>query len=730
MMNESRHYWLLALPSVGIVLLPIAVLIGDVHSRVSFISVLVLEVILLILFAVMFLMISGKWRRASLTICTLPMFLVHGYLILRTPSFIHLYQAHMYLLIAQVPLLLYLGIHACAWPFRNALEKLYRRRRKPIDIATVFSLLLFNGLLFLWGPVSLHITDLNSMPFPFLPLLFWHALYFIAAFAISFAVYKFSHPMSKPIFLWFFFAMAVMAWVYSYLLPGDYGVLDVTILSKPGHLKVSSEGVDAEYLKLFALEFTGLLLFFFLSAVAIFRFPQRVLPIVVVLNLMTVGQSLFDLGTSNGLLRAGYSGIDEAFLPENSKRAFRFSTRGNIVIFMLDMFGADLLPDIMEQYPEIRDSFRGFTWYPSTLSTGFATHSSMPSILAGPEYTPDRINASDEVLLEEKIRDAYAYYPAISHERGYDFTFVHTDYFALNEYGDDNRVTVVNSRHYAEYWLSISEEAASLDFEMDSEDYVRLFSAIGAFKISPHFVRPFIYLDGRWLLARASHQDVKHAVIHLALIDLLDSLSHVDGGLPTFKFINNELPHSPWAIGSDLRLEGNRFDHYELNSQYDFHVANFDAVYFSAVRTLKEIASFIKWLGDENLIDVTKIIIVSDHGYQGIHRQWTRLPVLRDETGNLITGSSRVNSLLLVKDYDSQSRFSVDNRLMSIADVPLIALSESDDPTLGNAKNREIVVSITPWHPRDHGLYKYHIDHQFIVSGDPADPENWRYVHQ
>jgi len=729
-MDGPRHYWLLALAFVGIALPPVAILIGNIQPEISYISVLLLETILLVLFAVMLFMVSGKWRRVSLTVFALPMFLVHGYLIIRMSSSVQLYKTHMYLLLAQVPLLLYLGIHACSWPFRAILGNLYLKHKKKIDAATVFSLILFNGLLFLWNPVSLHLTDLNSMPFPFLTLLSRHVVYFVAAFAITFAVYRLSFYLLRPVLLCIFLTMAIAAWVYTYLLPGDYGVLDATILSKPGHLRVFNQGVNSEYLKLFALEFAGLLLLFSLSLVGIFRFPRWLLPVVVILNLMTSGQTLFDLGTSDDLLKAGHSDNDEAFLPESSKPAFRFSNQGNIIVFMLDMFGADLIPAILEQYPDIQDSLKGFTWYPSTLSTGFSTYGSLPSILAGPEYTPDRVNASNGTLLEERIHNAYTYYPTISHERGYDFTFVHPDYLSLDEYINDERVTVANPRHYVEYWLSISKEAANLDFDMSPEQYVRLFSVIGFFKASPHFVRPFIYLDGRWLLTRQSYQDVKHAVIHLGFIDLLDSLSYADGGLPTFKFITNELPHTPWAIGSDLKLESSRIGDYIFDPQYEIEVANPDAVYFSAVRTMKEIASFTKWLEDENLIDVTKIVIVSDHGYSGIHRQWTKLPVLRDEVGNIITGSSRVNSLLLVKGYNSKSRFSVDNRLMSIADVPSIALSRLDDPTLGTAEDREIVVNFTSVHPRDNGPYKYRINHQFVVSGDPAESENWRYIRQ
>jgi len=724
-----RYYWLPALFFVGMALLPVAIIIGDIYSSVSFISVLVLEAILLVLFTSILLLMGGRWR-LSLIAFTLPVLFLHGYLIFRTPSFVELYKSHMFLLLAQVPLLLYLGMHACSWPFRKTIENLYLRQKKLIDLATVFSLLLLNGLLFLWNPLSLHITDLNSMPFPFLPLLSWHFLYFIAAFTISFVMYRLSIRLIRPVFLCVFFAMAVMAWFYAYLLPGDYGVLDVTVFTNPGHLRVSTDGVNPEYLRLAALECAGLLLLFSLSVMAIFRFTRIVLPVAVILNLMSGGQTLFDLGTSKGLLKAGYSGNDEAFLPKHSGQAFRFSNQGNIVIFMLDQFGADLLPDILEQYPEIRDSLRGFTWYPSTLSTGYSTYGSLPSILAGPEYTPDRVNASEGAPLKERIRKAYDYYPAVSHERGYDFTFVHPALFSLDEYDNDEQVTVVDPRNYVEYWLSISDEAADLDFNMSPEQYVRLFSAIGFFEISPHFVRPYIYLDSRWLLVRQSYQDVKHAVIHLGFLDLLDSHSYIDEGLPTFKFINNELPHRPWAIGSDLKLEASRIEDYAVDPQYGIGVINFDAVLFSAMRTMKEIVLFTKWLEDENLTDATKIVIVSDHGYSGIHRQWTKVPVLRDEVGDIISGSSAINSLLLVKDYNSRSEFNVDSRLMSIADVPSIALSEPDDPTLNSAVDREVVISLVTVHPRDHHPYKYNFAHQFVVSGDPAEPENWRYVRQ
>lgn len=98
--------------------------------------------------------------------------------------------------------------------------------------------------------------------------------------------------------------------------------------------------------------------------------------------------------------------------------------------------------------------------------------------------------------------------------------------------------------------------------------------------------------------------------------------------------------------------------------------------------------------------------------------------------GGEVGSFSRVNSLLLVIGYNSKSQFSAESRLTSIADIPPIAPSSPNDPTLSTAKDKEVALGSTSVHPRDNGSYRYRISHQFVISGVPAEPENWRYIWQ
>jgi len=729
-MNYFRRYILLFLSAAVVVLLPSAVLLPDGLSVLKGTVSLILEASLVVLFLLLWKKSIWKERRVFLALFALVSFGIHAWIVFHEPAFLRHYKTQMFLLLSQVPLALVLCSYAGVEPFGIALKDLYLRERKHLDRLSIFSIVLFTGLVFLWSPLNLHISDTESMPFLFTTLLFQHSLYALSAFALFFSFYRFSAERLKPILTVIFTALALISWVYVYLFPGSYGVLDVTVFTEPGSLSVFSKGLNPEFIRTAFLEAAGLLAVLVLAGFGVFRFSGKLLPVIIILNLMISGQTIFNITATQGLSEAGRSSNGSAFLPEDAGHTFRFSRNGNVVVFMLDMFGADLIPGIMEEYPDIKDSLNGFVWYSSTLSTGITTYGSLPSILAGESYTPSEVNKRDDRLMSDMLKDAYAYYPGVSRERGYDFTFVNPVYFPLADYEEAWKVSAVDSRNYMEYWLNSSEEAADLDITMTPGKYARLFSVMGLFKSSPHFLRPFIYLGGRWLMLNRGTLDVNHAVIHLGFLDLLDSLSTVDSGPPTFKFIDNELTHLPWAIGTDLKLKQSSSDDYMIEPEYGVRVVRDNAVFYSAVRALKEIALFVKWMDREGVLDKTKIVIVSDHGYYGLHRQWSDFPVLMDDSGNVVEGSSRVNSLLLVKGFGSRDPFRIDERLMSVADVPAIALSLPDDPAEGEPAEREVMVSFTPSHPNAHGPYHYTVTHQFAVSGDPSLPGNWRCIQQ
>ena len=85
------------------------------------------------------------------------------------------------------------------------------------------------------------------------------------------------------------------------------------------------------------------------------------------------------------------------------------------------------------------------------------------------------------------------------------------------------------------------------------------------------------------------------------------------------------------------------------------------------IATYEELATWFDYLRAEGVYDNTRIILASDHGY--VLYQFPDL-FLRDDMD-----LERFCPLLMVKDFNSNEPFSVDNTFMTNADVPLLAMS-------------------------------------------------------
>jgi len=720
---EILRYRIFGIVLAGLFFACISVLVGREATVFKGIFIIITELIIFIQLALHFKRAIWKERSYLLGLFAVTSILINLFLILRTEDFFHEYIGQMYVIFSQLPVLLILSFFSAVEPFRENLESIYKKNKKYYDFASFGGFLLISGLIFFYSPLTMYLSDINSIPFSIGQLALWHLLYLAVLFIGGFLLYFFSAVRLKPLIALLYISAAVFAWIYTYLLPGDYGVLDVMAFTKPGRLNVFSRGFTNQYLAFSAAELILLgsaLLVIFSYAI---KNIKQILWLIVLLNLMTLGQTAYSLFSNEAILEG--ANVESAYLPANSDQVFRFSRKENIVVFMFDMLGGDLISDIIDQYPELKNPLKGFVWYPSTLSVGLATYGSLPSILAGADFTPDSVNNRNINSMDEMIKDAYSFYPKFSRDNGFDMTLVDPVYFNMDDYAHDWDVTLAESKSYMEYWLNHSSEASNLNLSMTPGAYTRMFSVVGLFRSIPHFLRPFVYLDGRWLMMNRGNLAVKHTAIHLGFMDLLDTLSHTDDGAPVFKFINSKLSHNPWAIDKNLKLQQTASEEFVLDTEYNVYVPEDDSVYRTAARTLFEVAAFMSWLEKEGIRDQTKVIIVSDHGYTGVHRHWSDNPVLYDSDGKALKGTFRINSVLMVKDFENNSDFAVDKRLMSIADTPSIALSLQNNPTLGKEKSREVIVSFTSPLESDHGPDKYNISRQYSVTGDPSIADNW-----
>jgi len=667
-------------------------------------------------------------RRLLLTLIILASLFTHGFLFYRYRLWLFAsinYMELMYFILSQIPVLLLITLYTISDAFSKPLREFYRSGRRHLDFLFVCGILLCYGLVFFYSPLTIHASDSESLPFLFAELILWHFVYFMVFLALTFLFYRTRSMEMRGLIAPLVAVVGFSAWLYSYILPGDYGHLDVVLFSKPGSLMGFDRLYGSERLiqitEVVLILIAGCGLYYFLR-----KFSRIALWMFITLNLMALGQTAANVITSPELWRANKR---TAYLPENSSIAYRLSKDENILIFMMDMFTGGFIPEIFESYPELKTSFRGFVWYPNTISQGTATFAGLPGILGGEEFAPHNVNRNPGVPMEERISKAYGIYSeAFS---AYETVYVNPVYF--NFASDSSNITAVHPESFAEYWLNSDEEGLGLNLNYSSGQYALIFSLVGLFKACPFVLRPFVYTEGRWLNLNRGSLDIRHTVNHLAYLSLLRKLTTVDAEKPTFKFINSEFTHSPWAINEELRLTSKTTGGRRYFPEYDFMLVEKDGPYYTSVRALIELSKFFDWMRENKVFGLSKIVIVSDHGYYGPSPLWPELPVIRARNGEIVEGSAAYHSLLMVKDFNSEFEFKQDERLMSTTDTAAIVLSSlgdakwiEKDPTRGFAQTREIVTTLTPVPPEENEKDSYKIEYQFSISGDPSKPENWR----
>lgn len=98
-------------------------------------------------------------------------------------------------------------------------------------------------------------------------------------------------------------------------------------------------------------------------------------------------------------------------------------THKNVLIIFLDSAVNSYLPIIFEEYPKLYDQFKGFVYYPFTVSYARYTVLGYPPILGGYEYTPFRMDERDDNF-EEKYNQAHALLPAIFAQNNWESTII------------------------------------------------------------------------------------------------------------------------------------------------------------------------------------------------------------------------------------------------------------------------------------------------------------------
>ncbi len=412
----------------------------------------------------------------------------------------------------------------------------------------------------------------------------------------------------------------------------------------------------------------------------------------------------------------------------------------NVVVLMLDRAINYFVPFMMEEKPELREQFAGFTYYPNTLSYGHNTNVGTPPLFGGYEYVPEKVNARSDVLLKDKQNEALRLMPLNFLENGFEVTVCdpplsnYTWIPDLTVYDDvpEIRGFVTNGRVYDD--STFSGEARNKVRERNAFCY-------SIFRIAPLFVQSELYDSGSYNetdITRNAEESL--FVSYYTFLKNLPRITQVsESGQNEFLMLASNITHEP------LELQEPEYEprDYVDNAAYDAeHPVRVDADgrelplrldaqrehYQTNMAALLVVGKWLDYLREQGVYDNTRIIIVADHGENlGYGDLWV------DAIGQNIM---QYNPLLMVKDFGCTDPIKTDDAFMTQADVPLTAFAglveHPVNPATGVAvtdedkTNNEQVVCSTPWNISVNAGTTFKESQYFVLKNhDVLNPENW-----
>ena len=350
----------------------------------------------------------------------------------------------------------------------------------------------------------------------------------------------------------------------------------------------------------------------------------------------------------------------------------------NVFVFMLDMFTGERMNELAaldSEHATIAASYPGFVWYPDTLSVGRATVTGELAVLGGLARTPAVINAqANSVSIDQLWKTAFE--PLFG---------------LLNRTALNPSVSIFNPIVYTGSCETILSQpnASSLSDVMcvDRQFFVNAtaaaigsgqigflsgLSVLGVFHSVPQSIQVAIYNSRLWEYAFSpdpiawwmiEKETVEKAVLEFPIrsFNLINSEISVN-------YIRTNLPHDPWVLSSTCEIPNQVYlakviDELRSGNQPPFSHAN------NEICTLKIIANFNEKLMQAGLYDNSLIIVVSDHDNDSSS-------MLRQAVGSAVADGLGAHALLAVKYPYREGAFTLDNALMTNADVIRIIENE------------------------------------------------------
>ncbi|MCR5251235.1 MAG: YidC/Oxa1 family membrane protein insertase [Lachnospiraceae bacterium] len=353
----------------------------------------------------------------------------------------------------------------------------------------------------------------------------------------------------------------------------------------------------------------------------------------------------------------------------------------NVVIVLLDRAIGAYIPYMLEEKPELKETYSGFIFYPNTISFGPVTNSGIYATYGGYEYAPDAFGRREGMTGPELRSEAQKVLPVLFSEAGYRTTMLDT--VSTGEF-ENSRSYIFRDHPGIEAYDLIGKYTDKTMAGKSLRIVERNFFMYSFFRMMPELLAPSVYDWGNYL-GFERPQNVTFMAAY-AVLDKLDEITGVTEGQGSFTFLYNMTTHEP----TKLRMPDYTPSLEEPDNSAFAGTPFLDNLNYQVnMAAILRIGEWLDWMKNEGVYDNTRIIIVADHGCDFAEfPEMIISPVGKEGTLDL----ERYNALLMVKDFDAEG-FTVSEEFMTNADTPWIAceglITDPVNPFTGAAISAE-----------------------------------------
>lgn len=463
------------------------------------------------------------------------------------------------------------------------------------------------------------------------------------------------------------------------------------------------------------------------------------------------GMNLFTIQESVSVAEQQVEALDDV-MPQ-----FNLSKDGkNVIVLMLDRAMGQYIPYIMNENPELKEQFDGFTYYSNTISFGGHTNFAAPALFGGYEYTPIELNKRGDEALVDKHNEALKVLPVLFSENGYETTICDVPYANYQWIPD---MSIYDAYPEMDTYVT---EGVFVDEETKQSrisNNLRNFFCFGLMKTMPLALQNTLYAYGSYNQADGDTGHIMYTPHTSEGINgdfmnaytVLENLSNItqiaETGKDTFLLLTNNSTHEPSLLQAPNYTVSDIVDNTEFYStNQDLFTLNGITIkmetlmhtshYQINVASLSRLGDWFDYLRENGVYDNTRIILVADHG-----RAIGQIDeLIYDESLEDLGDLEAYYPLLMVKDFDSEG-FTVSDEFMTNADVPTLAvdgvIENPKNPFTGKDINSnekfahdQYIIASTEWDTYVNNGNQFIPAKWFAVSNNIWDLNNWRFIDE